>query len=70
MAIALDDDLLGNASSLDHEFGLGASQAIELAREDIASLINAQTGEIIWTSGATESNNLALLGVPSSSIII
>jgi|TARA_B100001179_G_C18574688_1_gene396855 cysteine desulfurase len=63
MAAALDDDLLGNASSLDHEFGLGASQAIELARQDIAGLINAQTGEIIWTSGATESNNLALLGV-------
>ena len=63
MTTALDDDLLGNASSLDHEFGLGASQAIELARQDIASLINAKIGEIIWTSGATESNNLALLGV-------
>ena len=63
MANALDDDLLGNASSLDHEFGLDASQAIELARQEIANLINAQSGEIIWTSGATESNNLALSGV-------
>ena len=63
MAAALEDDLLGNASSLDHEFGLDASQAIELARQDIANLINATTDEIVWTSGATESNNLALLGV-------
>ena len=63
MGAALEDDLLGNASSLDHEFGLDASQAIELARGDIAELINAETGEIIWTSGATESNNLALYGV-------
>ena len=63
MGAALEDDLLGNASSLDHEFGLDASQAIELARSDIAELINAETGEIIWTSGATESNNLALYGV-------
>ena len=63
MAAALEDDLLGNASSLDHEFGLDASQAIELARRDIANLINARTGEIVWTSGATESNNLGLLGV-------
>ncbi|HIF19522.1 MAG TPA: cysteine desulfurase [Gammaproteobacteria bacterium] len=60
---ALEDDLLGNASSLDHEFGVDASQAIELARQDIAELINAETAEIIWTSGATESNNLALYGV-------
>ena len=63
MAAALEDDLFGNASSLDHEFGLHASQAIELARQDIANLINAKTDEIVWTSGATESNNLALLGV-------
>ena len=50
MAAALDDDLLGNASSLDHEFGLVASQAIELERQDIEGLINAKTVEIIWTS--------------------
>ena len=63
MGAALEDDFLGNASSLDHEFGVDASQAIELARGDIAELINAETAEIIWTSGATESNNLALCGV-------
>ncbi|MCW1296945.1 MAG: cysteine desulfurase NifS [Candidatus Parvarchaeota archaeon] len=52
----------GNASSL-HSFGREANEAIEKAREKIASLINAQKEEIYFTSGGTESNNLAIKGV-------
>ena len=52
----------GNASSLDHTFGYEASVAVESAREKIAQGINARHDEIIFTSGATESNNIALIG--------
>jgi len=52
----------GNASSLDHTFGYDASVAVENAREKIAQTINARHDEIIFTSGATESDNLALIG--------
>lgn len=52
----------GNASSLDHPFGYDASMAVESARDRIAGVINARHEEIIFTSGATESNNIALLG--------
>lgn len=52
----------GNASSL-HRFGRAARDAIERAREQVAALVNCQPKEIIWTSGGTESNNLALKGV-------
>jgi len=53
----------GNASSLDHPYGYDASVAVQTARETIATAINANIDEIIFTSGATESDNLALMGV-------
>ncbi len=55
--------VFGNAASVDHEYGAEASQAVEAARDQIARLINARADEIIFTSGATESDNLAILGV-------
>ncbi len=52
----------GNASSLDHPYGYEASLAVEDAREKIAQGINARHDEIVFTSGATESDNIALIG--------
>ena len=53
----------GNASSLDHPYGYDASVAVQSARETIAKAIGASMDEIIFTSGATESDNLALIGL-------
>ena len=52
----------GNPASRSHSYGWVADEAVELARAQVAALVNADPKEIVWTSGATESNNLALKG--------
>ncbi|MDD9973133.1 MAG: cysteine desulfurase DndA [Candidatus Poribacteria bacterium] len=54
---------LGNAGSRTHEYGLRAKKAVQGAREKVASVVKSLADEVIFTSGATESNNLALLGL-------
>ncbi len=56
-------DIFGNPHSSEHSFGWGASKAIDKARADVADLIGADPDEIIFTSGATEANNLVLFGL-------
>jgi len=57
----LTDDF-GNPASRSHSFGWTAEQAVERAREQVAALVNCEARELVWTSGATESINLALKG--------
>ena len=55
-------EMFGNPHSVDHVYGREAEEAVEKAREQVASLIGAEAREIVFTSGATESNNLAIKG--------
>ncbi|WP_290872574.1 IscS subfamily cysteine desulfurase [Aquabacterium sp.] len=55
-------DRFGNPASRSHAYGWAAEEAVEIAREQVALLIGADPREVVWTSGATESNNLAIKG--------
>src|SRR5688572_10179099 len=61
----LDDDF-GNAGSRTHVWGRRAHAAVEQARDRIAAAAGARRGDVIFTSGATESNNLAILGLAAA----
>jgi cysteine desulfurase len=56
----------GNAGSRTHEFGVRAKQAVERAREQVAAVVAARRDDVIFTSGATESNNIVLLGLAAN----
>ncbi len=60
--LTMDNDF-GNPASRSHYYGWQAEQAVSIAREQVATLVNADHREIVWTSGATESNNLAIKGI-------
>ncbi|WP_430425100.1 cysteine desulfurase DndA [Phenylobacterium sp.] len=57
------DEEYGNAASRTHEFGLRAKQAVQRARVEVAAVVAADPAEVVFTSGATEANNLAILGL-------
>ena len=58
----MDEDF-GNAGSRSHAYGQRARRAVEWARDRVAAVVDAQRGDVVFTSGATESNNLAILGL-------
>ncbi len=53
----------GNPGSVSHDYGEAASVLVEAARAEVAAAVGAEAAEVIWTSGATEANNLAIFGV-------
>ena len=57
------DGVFGNPASRTHIYGWQAEEAVEKARVQVARVINADPREIVWTSGATESDNLAIKGI-------
>ena len=61
-------DEMGNAGSRTHEYGLRAKRAVQSAREKVGTVVNAFPDEVIFTSGATESNNLAILGIAAHGV--
>lgn len=64
---AFEEDF-GNAGSRTHEFGSRAKQAVQRARLEVAEVVGAEASEVIFTSGATEANNLAILGLGASAL--
>lgn len=56
-------NVYGNSDSRTHDYGNGAREVVEKAREQVASLLNVNKGEVFFTSGSTESNNIAILGL-------
>jgi cysteine desulfurase len=61
-------DEFGNEGSRTHEYGSRAKQAVQKARDQVGAVVNAKRDEVIFTSGATESNNLAILGLAAHGI--
>lgn len=69
LVMALMKDEFGNAGSRTHEYGLAALQHVNLARARVAAAIGAEPDEVVFTSGATESNNMAILGLAEHGLV-